>query len=160
MVRRLIVDNGPLKKAEKNKLAAESMYIMTSIIRYGLSGLPAKPITSDDIDRILVCLRVLAEDNGKVSNIFTNDCRQVLGLMLQEQAEFEALHTKVQKKKNISAQADDSIMFNQLVSRMDMVNGEDVFEVSLSQAVGFNAKKNDTDVSLEPPNYKAKPRSC
>lgn len=167
MVRKLQVENGPLRKTDKNKLAAESMFIMTSIIRFGLSGnltlvffnnkshslianvipgLPAKPITSDDVDRILVCIRVLAEHNDKVSHIFTNDCRRTLGLMLQEQAEFEALQTKAKKKRDIKVQADDAISFIQLMSRNDMVNGEDVFEVSLSQAVGYNPKKDDTDV--------------
>jgi len=34
-----------------------------------------------------------------------------------------------------------------LVSKNDLINGEDVFETSLSQAVGLNPKKNDTDFS-------------
>jgi len=136
-----------LPDAEKNKLSAEAMYIMTSIIRFGLSGIPAKPITPDDTERIMTCVRVLSEGNRKISNVFTDKCRDALASMLKEQAEFEAAQTKAKRTKNISVQADDPIPFLQLMSKSDMVNGEDVFEVSLSQAVGFSTKRDDTDFS-------------
>jgi len=66
--------------------------------------------------------------------------------MLQEQEDYEAAHSKAKKKKQVSIQPDDPIPFLQLMSKNDMINGEDVFEVSLSQAVGFNPKKDETDV--------------
>lgn len=146
MVRRLLVLNGSVPPADKHKIIAEAMYIMASILRYGTSGLPTKAITADDIDRIQLCIRVLGEGNSKVSSIFTEDCRKALGLMLKEQAEFEAAHTKTKKKKDVVVQPDDPIMFEQLVSKNDMINGEDVFETSLIQAVGLNPKKDETDV--------------
>lgn len=147
MVRRLMVLNGSVPSADKHKIVAEAMYIMASIVRYGNSGLPTKAITADDMDRIQLCIRVLGEHNARVSSIFTEDCRKALGGMLAEQAEFEAAHTKPKKKKDVIVQPDDPIMFEQLISKNDMVNGEDVFETSLSQAVGLNKKKTDTDVS-------------
>ncbi|ODN05725.1 Coatomer subunit beta [Orchesella cincta] len=147
MVRRLSVLNGSVAPAVKHKITAEAMYIMASVLRFGTSGIPAKAITSDDIDRIQLCIRVLGENNGKVNSIYTEDCRKALALMLAEQAEFEATHSKTKKKKDVVVQPDDPIMFEQLVSKNDMINGEDVFETSLSQAVGLNPKKDDTDFS-------------
>lgn len=114
---------------------------MTSILRYGVSTLPAKKITADDTDRILLCIRVLVEDNERLNKAFVEDCGKALAYMLHEQAEFEAIHKK--KKKDVIVQPDEPILFNQLVSKNDIVNGEDVFETSLSQAVGFNPKKSD-----------------
>ena len=114
-------------------------------------GIPVKPITPDDVDRIMTCVRVLADQNDSLSSVFTKNCREALASMLQEQADFEATHSKTKKKKNIAIQADDPIPFLQLMSKNDMVNGDDVFEVSLSQAVGFNPKKDDTDVRTKVP---------
>jgi coatomer subunit beta len=94
----------------------------------------------------MTCVRVLADENETLSSVFTISCREALASMLQEQADFEATHSKAKKKKNISVQPDDPIPFLQLMSKNDIVNGDDVFEVSLSQAVGFNPKKDDTDV--------------
>lgn len=110
-----------------------------------------KALTGDDEDRIKLCIRVLSEGNEKLSSVFTKECRRALSNMLTEQADYEAAHSKAKKKTNVKVQPDDPISFAQLLSRNDMVNGDDVFEVSLSQAVGFNTKKDDTDVSL---NYK------
>jgi hypothetical protein len=70
--------------------------------------------------------------------------------MLTEQAEFDAAahHSSKKKKRDVLVQPDDPIVFNQLISKNDVVNGEDVFELSLRQAVGFNSKKTDTDVII------------
>jgi len=140
--------SGSISKEEAHTLYASAMFIMTTILRYGTSGLPAKAITADDIDRIKVCIQALAENSDKISHIFTEDCRSALAFMLHEQAEFEAANSSKKKKKDIIVQPDDPIVFNQLISKNDVVNGEDVFELSLSQAVGFSAKKNDSDVSV------------
>lgn len=145
LVRRLCLGD-ELSAEEGHKYTAEAIFIMTSILRYGSSGLPVKPITSDDIDRILLCIRVLAEDNDRLNRAFVEDCGKALSYMLNEQAEFEATHSK-KKKKEVTVQPDDPISFSQLISKNDIVNGEDVFETSLSAAVGFNTKKSDGDVS-------------
>lgn len=117
------------------------------IMSFDCLGLPVKAITSDDRDRILLCLRVLAEENKVLSNVFTRECRQSLALMLKEQSDYEAANTKAKKKKNVTVQAEDPIDFALLVSRLDMVNGDDMFESSLSKAVGMDVKRDDSDVS-------------
>ncbi|XP_021947904.1 coatomer subunit beta isoform X2 [Folsomia candida] len=140
MVRRLCLQRRTTTE-DRHKFVAETVFIMTSILRYGVSTLPAKKITADDTDRILLCIRVLVEDNERLNKAFVEDCGKALAYMLHEQAEFEAIHKK--KKKDVIVQPDEPILFNQLVSKNDIVNGEDVFETSLSQAVGFNPKKSD-----------------
>jgi len=110
-------------------------------------GIPVKPITPDDAERIKVCIRVVGEMNEKISTIFTERCRDSLASMLQEQADYIATQTKIKKRKNVTVEADDPIPFLQLVSKNEMVNGEDVFETSLSQAVGFDSKKDFIDFS-------------
>ena len=44
---------------DKNKLTAQSMLILASIIHLGKSNLPKKPISDDDIDWLSLCIRVL-----------------------------------------------------------------------------------------------------
>lgn len=150
MIRRLQMSSPTTD--DKHKIVAEGLYIMASILRFGTSGLATKAITADDIDRIQLCIRVLGEvpsgSGERVSKIFTEDCRKALAGMLKEQLEFEQNQQKDKKKKrkDVVVQADDPIVFEQLISKNDLVNGEDVFESSLTMAVGLNTKKDDTDV--------------
>ena len=53
-----------------NRFTAESMLVLTSILHLGKSGLPTKPITPDDADRISFCLKVLAEQTPAINIIF------------------------------------------------------------------------------------------
>lgn len=48
-----------------------------------------QPITDDDVDRIATCLKVLAEKTPLMGEIFNNDCRQSLSLMLAAKMEEE-----------------------------------------------------------------------
>jgi coatomer subunit beta len=71
------------------------MLIMATIIHFGKSGLPAKPITDDDVDRIALCLRVLSERNTLMFEIFSEYCRQSLSNMLLSKNEEEKDFQKV-----------------------------------------------------------------
>jgi coatomer subunit beta len=44
-------------------------------------------------------------------------------------------------KKAVKVQADDPINFSQLINRADMGPGENLFEATLSQALGMSSKK-------------------
>lgn len=48
------------------------------------------------------------------------------------------------EKKTVRIQADDPISFLQLVSKADLGGGENMFDLTLSQALGQSAKK-ETD---------------
>jgi hypothetical protein len=52
------------------RFTAESMLVLTSILHLGKSGLPTKPITPDDADRISFCLKVLSEQTPAINVIF------------------------------------------------------------------------------------------
>ena len=43
----------------RNKLTAQSMLILASIMHLGKSALPKKPISDDDVDWLSLCIRVL-----------------------------------------------------------------------------------------------------
>ncbi|XP_046326650.1 coatomer subunit beta-like isoform X2 [Haliotis rufescens] len=125
----------------QNAFVAESMLIMATIIHLGKSGLPTKPITDDDIDRIAMCLRVLAEKSELMTDIFNNQCRGSLSLMLAAKIEEERAQQEAAQKKVVKVQADDPISFTQLVNRAELGTGENMFELTLSQALGMSNKK-------------------
>ena len=138
-----IVDN----PKRQNSFVAESMLIMATIIHLGKSGLAAKPITDDDVDRIALCLRVLSERSPMMYEIFNKQCRQSLSIMLLAKAEEEKEFLKSKEKKSVKVQADDPIGFTQLLSKADLGMGENQFELTLSQALGMTGKK-DADPLL------------
>jgi coatomer subunit beta len=104
-------------------------------------------MTPDDAQRIRVCLRVIVERNERICSILVGGCGSALAGMLKEEADYVATQAKARKKKAVAVEADDPISFLQLVSKSDMVNGEDVLERSLSEAVGLDSKKDSLDFS-------------
>lgn len=68
--------------SHQNKFCAEAMMIMASIIHLGKSGIPEKAITEDDLDRLAVCVKVLAEKNEFMKQIFNVECRNAVSSML------------------------------------------------------------------------------
>ncbi|XP_022295702.2 coatomer subunit beta-like [Crassostrea virginica] len=134
------ITNTPDVKRQ-NSLVAESMLIMAAIIHLGKSGLPTKPITDDDVDRIATCLKVLAEKTPLMGEIFNRDCRQSLSMMLAAKMEEEKELQRASEKRAVKVQADDPISFAQLVNKAEMGATENMFELTLSQALGMSAKK-------------------
>lgn len=79
------------------------MFILASIIHLGKSGLPKTPITEDDLDRLALCLKLIAEKVVTISiaalglqkeemrcmqvpigkEIFLTRCRESLETMLE-----------------------------------------------------------------------------
>ncbi|GFR72221.1 coatomer subunit beta [Elysia marginata] len=128
-------------KKRQNAFVAEAMLIMATIIHLGKSGIAAKPITDDDVDRIAVCLRVLAEKSELMDEIFNEECRGSLSLMLAAKIEEEKQMQEAAERKIVKVHADDPISFAQLINRSDQGAGENMFELTLSQALGMNSKK-------------------
>jgi len=122
-------------KKKINKLFAESMLVLVSILHYGKSGMPEKAITEDDLDRLSLCLKVLAERNSVTRNIFVAECRNAVSSMLEGSKQLEE-YGKGDEKKVVAAQPDDSIAFLQLFTKADQSVAENQFEVSLMQAIG------------------------
>lgn len=127
------LENNPQKS---NKLQAEAMLVMSSVLQLGRSGLPTKAMTHDDAERISLCLRSLACPTPLLQNVFTNRCREALGRMLAAKAEEDSQSQKAKEKPGSIVQVDDAIQFLQLNRGSDLTGGAgDVFEQSLTVAV-------------------------
>ena len=125
----------------QNAFVAEAMLVMASIIHFGKSGLPTKPMTDDDLDRIATCLRVLAERSPLMNEIFNSSCRESLSMMLAAKADEDKEQQRESQKKTVKVQADDPIAFNQLINKSEFGATENMFELTLSQALGMSSKK-------------------
>ncbi|XP_015605561.1 coatomer subunit beta [Cephus cinctus] len=125
------------KNAKKsNRMQAEAMLVMSSVLQLGRSGLPSKAMTHDDTERISLCLRSLACPTPLIQNVFTEGCRTALGRMLAAKAEEDSQNQKAKEKPGSIVQVDDAIQFLQLSRSSDLTGGAgDVFEQSLSAAV-------------------------
>ena len=93
------------------------MLIIASILHLGRSGIPKKvshlyyrpcsqpltfplsfqPITEDDVERLSVCLRVLAERSELMSSVFAQGSRQVFADMLSLHEERDKKNKKVRE---------------------------------------------------------------
>lgn len=120
-----------------NRFFSECMLIISSILHLGKSGLPSKMLNNDDLERMLLCLKVLSDQNPSVVNIFTNNCREALANMLVAQQNEEYSNIKAKERSIHTIQVDDPISFLQLSTlRSSDFGSENVFELSLNQAVG------------------------
>ena len=121
---------------KSNRMQAEAMLIMSSVLQLGRSGLPTKAMTHDDAERLSLCLRSLACPTSLVQKVFTEGCREALGRMLTAKAEEDSQNQKAKEKPGSIVQVDDAIQFLQLSRGSDLTGGAgDVFEQSLSAAV-------------------------
>merc|ERR1711862_279754 len=106
---------------------------MGSILRLGTSGLPEKPITKDDEDRLQLCLKVLSDKTSLLCSVFNTECRDALGQMLEATVTTDSagVDTKV-----VAIQPDCPINFSQLSKLDSLVGAGDVLDISLKQALG------------------------
>ena len=61
------VGSSEIKK--RNRFTAETMLVLASMLHLGKSGLPEKPITADDADRISLCLKVLSDQSPAIIEV-------------------------------------------------------------------------------------------
>ncbi|XP_018307712.1 coatomer subunit beta [Mycetomoellerius zeteki] len=135
---------------KSNRLQAEAMFVMTSVLQLGRSGIPCKAMTHDDAERVSLCLRSLACPTPLVQKVFTEGCRDALGRMLTAKAEEDSQNQKAKEKPGSIVQVDDAIQFLQLSRGSDLAGGaDDMFEQSLSAAVaGRPGTSGDTPSAL------------
>lgn len=125
----------------QNRLCASTMLTLTSILHLGRSGIPTKPITNDDADRIYICLKTLGERSNEIIDIFKLLCRDALAKMLDAHHDEEQQNQKDKQQKAAKIQADDPIIFAQLSNGKENLLGENVFESSLNQALAGTKSK-------------------
>ena len=118
-----------------NALRAEAMLIMISIIRVGQSAFVKAPIDEDSVDRIMSCVRSLAEfsERKELETSFLDDTRKAFRAMVEVEERKRAEKTAVEKAKT-AIQVDDVFAIRQLTKK-SAGDGTDI-EIDLEQATG------------------------
>jgi coatomer subunit beta len=135
-------------KARANALRAEAMLIMVSVLRVGQSQFVKAPIDEDSVDRIMSCVRSLAELNGKkdLENVWLDDTRKAFKAMVQVEEKKRAAKEAYEKAKS-AVQVDDVFQIRQLAKK-DASEGLDEIEVDLERATGGESTAEDLSSKL------------
>ncbi|KAI9766078.1 MAG: coatomer subunit beta [Geoglossum simile] len=147
---KLVMRHSEISKdvARTNALRAEAMLIMISIIRVGQSQFVKAPIDEDSIDRIMCCVRSLAEFSQKkyLETVFLNDTRKAFRAIVQVEEKKRATKEAIEKAK-AAMQVDDVISIRQLSNRT-AGDGADEIELDLEKATGGDAAVEDLSSKL------------
>ncbi|KAI5207514.1 Coatomer, beta subunit [Aureobasidium subglaciale] len=135
-------------EARTNALRAEAMLIMISIIRAGQSQFVKHPIDEDSIDRIMSCVRSLAEfaQKRELENAFLNDTRKAFRDMVNVEEKKRAEKDALSKAKN-AIQIDDVVSIRQL-SKKNAVDGAEEIQLDLEKATGGDSATEDLSSKL------------
>ncbi|KAL4766243.1 coatomer subunit beta [Aspergillus foveolatus] len=125
--------------ARTNALRAEAMLIMISIIRVGQSPFVAAPIDEDSVDRIMTCVRSLAEfsERKELETTFLEDTRKAFRAMVQVEDKKRAAKEAVEKAKT-AVQIDDTIPIRQFAKKSALEGAEEI-ELDLAKATGVDS---------------------
>lgn len=138
---KLVMRHSEISKdpARTNALRAEAMLIMISIIRAGQSQFVKQPIDEDSIDRIMACVRSLADFSQKkdLEVAFLDDTRKAFRVMMQVEEKKRAEKDAVLKAKS-AIQVDDMFSIRQL-NKKNAMDGEGDMELDLEKATGGDA---------------------
>lgn len=134
--------------ARTNALRGEAMLIMISIIRVGQSQFVKAPIDEDSVDRIMSCVRSLAEFNQhkKLETVFLDETRKAFAAMVQAEEKKRAAKEAVEKAKT-AIQVDDVVQIRQL-SKRNAADGVDEINVDLERATGGEGAAEDLTSKL------------
>lgn len=104
--------------ARTNALRAEAMLIMISIVRVGQSQFVKAPIDEDSMDRIMSCVRSLAEfvQRKELETVFLDDTRRAFRAMVAAEEKKRAEKEASEKAKS-AIQVDDVVSIRQLSKR-------------------------------------------
>ncbi|KAI8962976.1 Coatomer, beta subunit [Daldinia sp. FL1419] len=135
-------------KARTNALKAEAMLIMISIIRVGQSQFVKAPIDEDSVDRIMSCVRSLAEfsERKELETVFLDDTRKAFRAMVQVEEKKRAAKAAFEKAKT-AVQVDDVVQIRQL-SKKNAADGADEIELDLEKATGGDSVSEDLTSKL------------
>ncbi|SPO26842.1 probable SEC26 - coatomer complex beta chain of secretory pathway vesicles [Ustilago trichophora] len=138
--------------AAKNSLRAESMLIMTSIVRVGQSKFSASPIDEDSTERIMACVETLASsiqeaepESKEAKQVFLHDTKAAYTKMVEhEQA--KAAEKLAKETKVVKVQPDDLLSFRQF-SKKAADDAAEEYERELTQATGAAEAAKDDFIS-------------
>ena len=147
---KLVMRHSEISKeiARTNALRAEAMLIMISIIRVGQSHFVKQPIDEDSVDRIMSCVRSLAEfvERKELETVFLDDTRKAFRAMVQVEEKKRAAKAAVEKAKS-AIQVDDVVGIRQLAKKATG-DGSDEVEVDLEKATGGDTATEDLSSKL------------
>ena len=131
-----------------NALRAEAMLIMISIIRVGQSQFVKAAIDEDSVDRIMSCVRSLAEFAQKkdLETVFLDDTRKAFRAMVQVEEQKRAEKEADEKSKS-ATQVDDVVLIRHLAKKA-MGDGADEIELDLEKATGGESGVEDLSSKL------------
>ena len=135
-------------KARTNLLRAEAMLIMVSIIRVGQSQFVKTLIDEDSVDRIMSCVRSLAEfaQKKELETVFLSNTRKAFRTMIEHEEKKRAAKEAVEKAKT-AIQVDDAVSIRQLTKKNAM-EGAKAIELDLEKATGGNTTSEDLTSKL------------
>jgi coatomer subunit beta len=124
-------------KERTNALRAEAMLIMISIIRVGQSQFVKTPIDEDSVDRIMSCVRALAEfaQKKELEVVFLEDTRKAFRAMVNAEEKKRAASEAVARAKT-AIRVDDVVTIRQLSKKTGGVDGTDEISLDLEKATG------------------------
>lgn len=136
----------------KNSMRAESMLIMTSIVRVGESKFTASPIDEDSTERIMACVETLASsiqdaepESAEAKEVFLHDTKAAYTKMVEhEQA--KAAEKLAKETKVVKVQPDDLLSFRQF-SKKAADDAAEEYERELTQATGAAEAAKDDFIS-------------
>jgi coatomer subunit beta len=134
--------------ARTNALKAEAMLILISIIRVGQSHFVKAPIDEDTIDRIMSCVRSLAEFDARkeIGTVFLDDTRKAFRAMVLVEEKKRAALQAIEKSKS-AVQVDDVISIRQLVKK-NTTDSSQAIEQDLEKATGGDVDTIDLSSKL------------
>ena len=134
--------------ARTNALRAEAMLIMISIVRVGQSHFVKAPIDEDSMDRIMSCIRSLAEfgERKELGTVFLDDTRKAFRAMVQIEEKKRAAIQAVERNKK-AVQVDDVVTIRQLVKK-NAVDGVQEISEDLEKATGGDVDTIDLSSKL------------
>ena len=147
---KLVMRHSELSSSQErtNALRAEAMLIMISIIRVGQSQFVKTPIDEDSMDRIMSCVRSLAEfsERKELETSFLDDTRKAFRAMVQVEEKKRAEKAAVEKAKT-AIQVDDVFSIRQLTKK-GAGDGTDEIEIDLEKATGGDTAYEDLSSKL------------
>jgi coatomer subunit beta len=122
-----------------NALRAEAMLVFISIVRVGQSKFVKAPIDEDSVDRIMSCVRSLAEfsQHKELESVFLEDTRTAFRAMVQVEEKKRAAKEAFEKAKT-AVRVDDAVQIRQLTKKNAADSLDDV-EADLEKATGGEA---------------------
>ncbi|KAF8362322.1 copb-1 [Pristionchus pacificus] len=136
------------KKKQINLLNGQLIFILSSIVHLGKSGLAKTNMSDDDVDRVMTTIRVLADYGAEMEETMIQKTRASLDMLLSQKGGEMRVGESGERRARDRVQADKTILFTQLAARGDAIGGtENMFDLSLSQALGTANKTAKFDFS-------------